>query len=428
MTTPRRIGVVFTVIAVAFGAYVLYERHYVRQQIAAIPRIATPKDLFDASHASSSADSIAAAKLPASAFDDTVAEVDTSLPGPVTTTLAASSSEAQAPSASPVRAPGTTTPDTAARKAALAAAKKAASADDLPDVTVPGLPTVVAPQLDHRSVVAFGGPDAQNYLIIGTDSRANVNAQQSQTFGKELVGGARSDTIFVLRVDRKAHAAWALSIPRDTWVHIAGTNSYNRINAAFGHGAPVLVRTIQENFDLPINHFAIVDFEGFQRIVEAVGGAKVCFPAPLRDKVTGLDQPFGCHVLDPVQAIAFVRSRHAEQQKSDGTWVSDPRGDLGRIQRQQAFLRGVISQGLSQGIFDPTGLSKFLPRLKSALAIDDTFNFEEVQSLSGDFRSFDPNSLITDVIPTSPRRVGGKDVLVLNVATAAQHVGKFGHR
>lgn len=177
-------------------------------------------------------------------------------------------------------------------------------------------------------MVPFGGPDAQNYLIIGTDSRANVSAQQSRTFGKGLVGGARSDTIVVLRVDRKSHAAWALSIPRDTWVHIAGTNSSNRINAAFVDGAPVLVRTIQENFDLPINHFAIVDFEGFQSIVEAVGGAKVCFPAPLRDAVTGLNQPFGCRVLDPVQAIAFVRSRHAEQQTSDGTWVADPRGDL----------------------------------------------------------------------------------------------------
>lgn len=88
----------------------------------------------------------------------------------------------------------------------------------------------------------------------------------------------------------------------------------------------------------------------------------------------------------------------------------------------------MISQGLSHGIFDPTGLSKFLPKLKSALAIDDTFDFGEVQSLSSDFHSFDPNSLITDVIPTSPRRVSDKDVLIVNAATAAQHVGKFGHR
>ena len=127
MTRVRRFGVmggvVFTVIAVVFGAYVLYERHYVRQQIAAIPRIATPKDLFDAKAASPSADSIAAATLPASAFDNTVGAAQTSVPGPVTTTMAASSSVAVGPSSEPTKAPRTTAPLTAAQKAELAAAK-----------------------------------------------------------------------------------------------------------------------------------------------------------------------------------------------------------------------------------------------------------------------------------------------------------------
>ena len=167
-----------------------------------------------------------------------------------------------------------------------------------------------------------------------------------------------------------------------------------------------------------------MDFEGFQSIVTSVEGGKVCFPAPVRDTVTGLVQPFGCHVLDPVQAIAFVRSRHAEQQRPDGAWIADPRGDLGRIQRQQAFLHGVVSQGLSQGILDPTGFSRFLPKLHVALALDDTFDFNEVQSLADDFRSFDPNVLITDVIPTKPRRLAGKDVLVIDTETAAARVGK----
>ena len=145
MTRASRAGVtvavVFTVIAVAFGAYVLYERHYVRQQIAAIPRIAAPKELFDAKAASASADSIAAATLPPSAFDETVAAADTSVAGPATTTLAAASRVATAASDAPRAAPSTTVPFIAAQKAVLAAAKRAANADDLPDVTVPGLAT-----------------------------------------------------------------------------------------------------------------------------------------------------------------------------------------------------------------------------------------------------------------------------------------------
>ena len=419
---PWRLGV--GAVAVALTAtctgYVLYQRQYVRTQIAKIPRIATPNGLFD--HRTGAARSIApisVVPLPDAAFRPTqTPPTEARVPSVATTTLA-DPVAGQATTSNPTRSsatPGsrTTRPDS--------------NRDEINDVTVAGLSPVATTQVDHRSITPYGGVHAENYLIIGTDSRANVPDAQAKTFGKNLVGGSRSDTIFLLRIDRASHQAWALSIPRDTWVHISGTNTFNRVNAAYARGAPTLVRTIQENFDLPISHFAIVDFEGFQAIVSAVGGAKVCFPAALRDTVTGLAQPFGCHVLDPVQAIAFVRSRHAEQQRGDGVWIADPRGDLGRIQRQQAFLRGVVSQGLSQGVFLPTGLSDFLPKLRTALVLDDTFDFDEVKGLADDFRSFDPNALVTDVIPTKPRRVGDKEVLVVDTQTAAAHIGRFGQR
>jgi len=281
------------------------------------------------------------------------------------------------------------------------------------------------PQVDTTGVLPFGGPSARNILVVGVDSRADIPDDQKRDFGE--VEGERTDTIMVLRIDRATDRAWVLSLPRDTWVRIAGTRRWDRINAAYANGPAVLADTIRENFGIPIWHMVEVDFVGFQKVVAALGGVRVCFPLPSRDTMSGLAQEPGCNVLDERQATAYVRSRHLEELRH-GTWVQDPRSDLGRIARQQLFLRAAMKRAIEHGARNPVVLNRMLSELEGAIAIDDTFDFTEVVRLANDFRTFDPDRLGTSTLPADNRRIAGKAVLVVRAGDARTVVGRFGRR
>src|SRR5689334_4060791 len=130
-----------------------------------------------------------------------------------------------------------------------------------------------------------------NYLIIGSDTRAFINSQKdAEHFGsKAATTGQRSDTIMVVHIDPGKHTGILVSFPRDLWVDIPGHGTA-KINAAFAFGGPQLtIATIRQDFDIPISHFLEVDFAGFRDIVNAIGTVPIYFPAPARDKNTGLD-------------------------------------------------------------------------------------------------------------------------------------------
>ncbi|MGH9282285.1 MAG: LCP family protein, partial [Acidimicrobiales bacterium] len=186
-----------------------------------------------------------------------------------------------------------------------------------------------------------------NVLLVGSDSRAQVSEEERRQFGGEAqVGGQRSDTIIIVHVDPRAEKAALMSIPRDLAVPISGSNSTTprRINTAFEKGPDVLIATIREQLGIEIDHYAQVDFNGFRSLVDAIGGVTLYFPSPVRDTVTGLNiaQP-GCVEMDGNVALAYVRSRNYQYRES-GRWHVDPTADLGRIERQQKFLRAVFSK------------------------------------------------------------------------------------
>jgi polyisoprenyl-teichoic acid--peptidoglycan teichoic acid transferase len=194
----------------------------------------------------------------------------------------------------------------------------------------------------------------QNYLLVGSDSRAFVQGEEDEnSFGDESdSGGQRADTIILVRIDPRTETADMTSFPRDLWVTIAGTGGrQDRIN------------TIEMNFDIPIHHYAQVDFKGFRELVDAVGGVDVYLDAPVRDRdasgsnVSGLDiDRTGCVTLDGDQALAYVRSRHYEEFV-DGRWRPDVTGDIGRITRQQSFVATAVRQALEKGLLNPTATS-----------------------------------------------------------------------
>lgn len=273
--------------------------------------------------------------------------------------------------------------------------------------------------------------EPENYLLVGSDSRAGIAAEdpeaggflESEEYQADPEGsGRRSDTIMVLRVDPSSKSARLLSFPRDLYVPIAGTDRSDKINAAFGMGVDVLVDTIQENFDLPINHYVEVDFVGFQKIVDAMGGVDLYFDQPMWDGNTGLDitSP-GCHSLDGAQALAFARSRYlwvntlgepsvdtsslrylTDHQMELNGWEQDGTADLGRISRQQALIRAAIPQAERAAFRNPATLNSMIGSAVDSLTVDSGLSTGRIIALADRFRGFDPESLITYSYPGTP--------------------------
>src|SRR3712207_5326049 len=119
----------------------------------------------------------------------------------------------------------------------------------------------------------------------------------------------------------------------------------------------VLIDTIQDNFGIPVHHYLEVDLVGFKHLVDAVGGVPTCFERPVKDDHTGLlVNEAGCFTLDGYTALQYARSRFLQTLGDDGEWHTDPTADLGRVARQQAFMKDALKQAVSVGLTDPAAV------------------------------------------------------------------------
>jgi LCP family protein required for cell wall assembly len=242
------------------------------------------------------------------------------------------------------------------------------------------------PVSDVLSAQAGGGT---NYLIVGSDSRDGIdpNAPDAGAFDDgSALGGQRSDTMLVLRMEKGG--AKMLSIPRDLEVQIADDGGVRKINAAYNGGPSRLIRTIQESVGIPIHHYLEVDFVSFAGLVDSLGGITIDFPNPAFDTHSGLNvTTAGPTKLDGHQAIAYVRSRYYTEV-IDGKNRRDATGDLGRVQRQQLFLRTVLSKlGRSR---NPFALARAASSVSGGLRIDDDLSMLDSVRLGFRLKGLDP--------------------------------------
>ena len=250
-------------------------------------------------------------------------------------------------------------------------------------------------------------PEGTNLLLVGTDSRDGIdtNTENSGLILGEGIPGSRTDTILVLRVEEGGSKL--LSLPRDLWLPIDGGGS-GRINSAFGQGPDALVRTVQDELGIPISHYVQVDLSGFIELVDAVGGVDITIPHPAIDRDSGLNLPnAGTVTLDSTQALAFVRSR-TYTEIIDGVEQQDFSADLGRVQRQQEFLRALflkISAERSLSTLNEMGTA-----IAQALIIDDSTSLPDALLLANALRVAVPESV---TLPTNLDRIDGHSVLTL---------------
>jgi LCP family protein required for cell wall assembly len=175
-------------------------------------------------------------------------------------------------------------------------------------------------------------PDDQpgtTYLLVGSDSRAGLSAEERKALGTGNASGQRTDTIMLLHTGSGPNLL--MSIPRDSLVEVPGHGT-TKINSAFAYGqAPLLVKTIEQNTGIRIDDYVEIGFGGVVDVVDAVGGVEICPKQDMTDPQANLDVEKGCQEADGATALGYARSRHTDAQY----------GDIGRAAHQREVVSAV---------------------------------------------------------------------------------------
>jgi LCP family protein required for cell wall assembly len=239
---------------------------------------------------------------------------------------------------------------------------------------------------------------AMNILLVGSDSRAGLSRRELGRIRTEEVAGQRTDTIMILHVSPARDKLVMVSLPRDLRTTIDGRT--DKINAAFAYGGPgLLVKTVEQTTGLAINHYVEIDFAGFLKVVDALGGVTLCNRSGHRldDRYANLHMAPGCQKMNGVQALAFVRARHVDS-------------DFGRIGRQQEFMRAVLAEVERRGnLLNLPKLLKVADIATDHIETDRTLSTGTAIGLARRLRKLDPASIDMRVYPSvaSPPRCAG---------------------
>jgi LCP family protein required for cell wall assembly len=235
---------------------------------------------------------------------------------------------------------------------------------------------------------------ALNVLLIGSDQRNGANAK----YGKAV--GERSDTIILLHFSPGGKKAVGISFPRDSMVQLPTCKSaggrtipggLNMINSSFNNGgAGCTMHTIETLTGIRVDHFVKVDFSGFKRVVDALGGVEICLPQRVDDKDSKLHLSAGRHIVRGDTALAYVRNRHG---LGDGS-------DTDRIKRQQKFLGAVVKKATSNGtLTNPGKLYSFFDAATKSVTTDKDFTIDEMKKVAGSLQGMSAGKVQFVTVP-----------------------------
>jgi LCP family protein required for cell wall assembly len=234
-------------------------------------------------------------------------------------------------------------------------------------------------------------------LVLGSDTRAGANGE----YGRDE-GTARSDTAMILHVFEGHKKAAVVSVPRDTIVErpdctdrtgaaVPGQRKA-MFNTAYERGGPACaVKTVEKMSGIRMDHYIEVDFTGFKKLIDELGGVEITTTKPIKDKSSHLDLAAGPHTLTGEQALGLVRTRKGV---GDGS-------DLGRIQLQQAFMKAFIEQARSVGVFtNPKKLWDLADTATRAIKPDSELDsVKELADFAGGLEQLGPNDVDMITMP-----------------------------
>jgi len=239
---------------------------------------------------------------------------------------------------------------------------------------------------DRPDKKAVGGPqEPLNILVMGSDARDCDGCNIDNLTGM----GERSDTTILLHLSADRTRAYGISIPRDSMVDRPTCKSADgenlpggqhvMWNEAFSVGGPACtMRQFEQLSGIRLDHFVVVNFEGFKDMVDAIGGVEVCIPEAIVDPSHGINLPAGTRKLEGMQALNYVRERYVVGNGSD----------IGRMKRQQAFIASMAHQVVSAGtLSNPIKVVSFLEAATKSLTLDEQIgSLKKIGQLAYEFR------------------------------------------
>jgi len=238
-----------------------------------------------------------------------------------------------------------------------------------------------------------------NILLIGSDVRQGEGNEDYGTGDWEP--GQHSDTNILMHISGDRKSVTMVSIPRDSMVPSpvdcdgdAPEDQWrvHQWNQNFNKGGPgCVIRTLEGNTDVFVNHFAVVDFAGFKDMVDALGGVPACTPFDIDDPKANFTLPAGRHILDGEQALGYVRTR---KSVGDGS-------DIQRIKRQQAFLSSVAQKATdTKLLLRPDRLLRFLGAATSSLQMDPDFGLGPMKDIAESVKGIGVDKIKFVTVPT----------------------------
>jgi LCP family protein required for cell wall assembly len=252
-------------------------------------------------------------------------------------------------------------------------------------------------------------PQAENIMIIGSDTRNGVG----KGYGQDLTTD-QSDTLMIMHIAADRKYVDVMSIPRDSWVNIPACKMGNgqtsspttfKINEAYALGnldgnhtdlgVACTIKTLEQDTGIHIDHFVSINFEGFQAMVNALGGVEECNTVPIDDPKSNLHLSAGHHLLHGYVALAYVRARYTLGNGSD----------LERIGRQQAFMSSLVERVKSK-LLNPIAIYRFLDAATKSITIDSQLGgIHGLYNLATSVRNLPASQVTFFTLPTYPRQL-----------------------
>ncbi|WP_433230105.1 LCP family protein [Actinomadura formosensis] len=263
-----------------------------------------------------------------------------------------------------------------------------------------------------------------NILVIGSDTREGENARYGAAAG---MSGARSDTTILLHLSPNRDQAVGISFPRDSMVKIPACRKerggtvpaqFGMLNAAFAYAGPTCTwKTLESLTGVHIDHFVQVDFAGFKRMVDALGGVEICLDKPVNDPRAELYLKAGKQTVKGEQALGYVRARYSLGNGSD----------LERIERQQKFMASVADKATSGSVLtDPAKTYKFLKAATKSMTTDDDLDLAGMKKLADGLKGMSAGQVRFVTVPVEryapdPNRVQWNQELAKPLFEAIRH-------